>query len=80
MVPTQQCTLKDHQVHCISEELSLLCDDKLIPWQHSLTGLNSFIDNIGGLMIVGGRFYQSAMDDNFRHPIFLDNNSHITQS
>ena len=41
--------------------------------------LKTIIDERYGLMKVGGRLYQSELDDNVEHPFLIDAKSHFTR-
>ena len=75
----QHQIVKDHQAQYFQEEIQLLREERQLPRKHKFIGLNPFIDETDGLMKVGGRLYQSDMDDNVKHPVLLQADSHLVK-
>ena len=79
MKSAQLQIFKDHQAQYFHEEVQLLREERQLPRKHKFIGLNPVIDETDGLMKVGGRLYQSDMDDNVKHPILLEADSHFVK-
>ncbi|XP_065361855.1 uncharacterized protein LOC135955432 [Calliphora vicina] len=60
-------------------ECECLCQGKPIPSSSSLISLNPFMDNFG-LLRVGGRLKNSALDFNAQHPIIIPRQHPLTDS
>ena len=79
MKSAQLQIVKDHRAQYFQEEIQLLREETQLPRKHKFTRLKSFIDETDGLMKVEGRLYESDMDDNVKHPILLEADSHLVK-
>ena len=63
--------LRTHQQAYFEEEIGLLKEGNDLPRNHKLRDLKPFIDDRTQLMRVGGRLYQSELDDNEKQTVLV---------
>lgn len=71
--------MRDHQAENFKDEIRILRGGDTLPKGNKLCGLRPFIDEVDGIMKVGGRLYQSEIEQNIKHPKLLIGPSHFTK-
>ena len=70
--------LPTHQQAYFEKEIGLLKEGNSLQRNHKLKDIQLSFDDCTQLMRVGGRLYQSELDDNEKHQVFIEGTSHLT--